>query len=81
MLAELAGLSEEQIQAWADAELDEDTADRMIENVIGRYSLPIGVATNFIIDGIMMSEIWWMLLRQYRSSDDWTNSGGRMRKS
>ena len=51
MLAELAGLSEEQVQAWADAELDEDVADRMIENVIGRYSLPIGVATNFIIDG------------------------------
>ena len=51
MLAELAGLSEEQVQSWADAELDEGTADRMIENVIGRYSLPIGVATNFIIDG------------------------------
>ena len=51
MLAELAGLSEEQVQAWANAELDEGTADRMIENVIGRYSLPIGVATNFIIDG------------------------------
>jgi len=51
MLAELAGLSDEQVQAWADAELDEGTADRMIENVIGRYSLPIGVATNFIIDG------------------------------
>ncbi len=50
MLAELAGLSDEQVQAWADAELDEGTADRMIENVIGRYSLPIGVATNFIID-------------------------------
>lgn len=49
-LAELAGLSEEQVKAWADAELDEGTADRMIENVIGRYSLPIGVATNFIID-------------------------------
>ena len=51
MLAELAGLSDEQVQAWADAELDEGTAVRMIENVIGRYSLPIGVATNFIIDG------------------------------
>ena len=50
-LAELAGLTDEQVKAWADAELDEDTADRMIENVIGRYSLPIGVATNFIIDG------------------------------
>ncbi len=51
MLAELAGLTDEQVQAWADAELDEGTADRMIENVIGRYSLPIGVATNFVIDG------------------------------
>ena len=50
-LAELAGLTDEQVKAWADAELDEGTADRMIENVIGRYSLPIGVATNFIIDG------------------------------
>jgi len=50
-LAELAGLTEEQTNAWADAELSEDTADRMIENVVGRYSLPIGVATNFIIDG------------------------------
>jgi hydroxymethylglutaryl-CoA reductase len=50
MLAEIAGLSDEQIAAWENAELDEGTADRMIENVIGRYSLPIGVATNFIID-------------------------------
>jgi len=49
-LAELANLTKEQVGAWANAELSEDTADRMIENVIGRYSLPIGVATNFIID-------------------------------
>ena len=52
--ARRTGLSDEQVQAWADAELDEGTADRMIENVIGRYSLPIGVATNFIIDGVTM---------------------------
>ncbi len=26
-------------------------ADRMIENVIGTMSLPVGVATNFILDG------------------------------
>ncbi len=49
-LAELAGLTDEHVQAWANAELDEGVADRMIENVIGRYSLPIGVATNFVID-------------------------------
>ena len=52
MLAELAGLTPEQIEAWsASGELSEDAADRMIENVVGTYSLPIGVATNFVIDG------------------------------
>ena len=52
LLAGIAGLSGEQLEAWANAgELDEDSADRMIENVVGTYSLPIGVATNFVIDG------------------------------
>jgi len=51
MLAELAGLTPEQVGAWsASGELSEEAADRMIENVVGTYSLPIGVATNFIID-------------------------------
>ena len=50
-IAEIGGLSEEHILALADSgELSEDAADRMIENVIGTYSLPIGVATNFVID-------------------------------
>ena len=44
----------------SDAELDdlcgnpglsEETANHMIENVIGRYSLPIGIARNFLING------------------------------
>ena len=52
LLAEIAELSDEQVEAWADSgELDEESADRMIENVVGTYSLPIGVATNFVIDG------------------------------
>ena len=51
MLAELASLTPEQVKAWSsDGELSEEAADRMIENVVGTYSLPIGVATNFIID-------------------------------
>ena len=33
------------------AGLDEETAGLMIENVIGLYSLPIGIARNFIING------------------------------
>ena len=52
LLAGIAGLTPEQVEAWgATGELDEGAADRMIENVVGTYSLPIGVATNFVIDG------------------------------
>jgi len=51
MVADLANLSEEQVAALAaNGELDDASADRMIENVIGTMSLPVGVATNFIID-------------------------------
>jgi hydroxymethylglutaryl-CoA reductase len=31
--------------------LDFDTANRMIENVIGEFQLPFGIATNFLING------------------------------
>ena len=51
LLAQIADLSEEQILAWSKTgELSESAADKMIENVVGTYSLPIGVATNFVID-------------------------------
>jgi len=50
--AQRAGLTEEQKEAWrTTAELSEGAADRIIENVVGTMSLPIGVATNFIVDG------------------------------
>jgi len=51
-VAQLSGLSPEEIDALAShGELSEVAADRMIENVIGTMSLPVGVATNFVIDG------------------------------
>ncbi len=51
MVADLADLSDEHIAALAaSGELDDASADHMIENVIGTMSLPVGVATNFIID-------------------------------
>ena len=50
-IADLAGLGEEHVAALAsNGELDDSAAHRMIENVIGTMSLPVGVATNFIID-------------------------------
>ena len=52
LVAKAAGLTDEHIDALAShGELDETAADRMIENVIGTMSLPVGVATNFVIDG------------------------------
>ena len=52
LVAKAADLNEEQVNALAThGELDETAADRMIENVIGTMSLPVGVATNFVIDG------------------------------
>ena len=50
-LAEAANLDQDHLKAWEAGTLDSDTADRMIENVVGTYALPIGVATNFVIDG------------------------------
>ena len=51
-VAELSNLSQDEISALSKTgELDELAADRMIENVIGTMSLPVGVATNFVIDG------------------------------
>ncbi len=50
-VAEFAGLSDEEVKAVFSKGLPLDVADRMIENVIGTFELPLGVATNFLIDG------------------------------
>ncbi|MDP6905811.1 MAG: hydroxymethylglutaryl-CoA reductase, degradative [Candidatus Thalassarchaeaceae archaeon] len=51
-VAELAGLDQDAIDSLAaTGELSEEAADRIIENVIGTMALPVGIATNFIIDG------------------------------
>ncbi len=46
-----ASLSEEEAQAIGGCGLGIEQADRMIENVIGTFELPLGIATNFLIDG------------------------------
>jgi hydroxymethylglutaryl-CoA reductase len=52
MLAEIASLSAEDIAALeSGGGLNFTTADTMVENVYTTMSLPVGVATNFIIDG------------------------------
>lgn len=49
-VAEFADLTEAE-QATLRECLDIETADRLIENVIGRFTLPLGVAVNFRVNG------------------------------
>lgn len=49
---EFASMSDEELKAFTEPEaLSLSMADHMIENVIGTFTLPIGVALNFIING------------------------------
>lgn len=50
-VAEFAGLTDEEQAVLSSADsLDDEKADHMIENVIGKYALPMGVAINFVIN-------------------------------
>jgi len=45
-----ANLSDEETKLFLSC-LDIETADRMIENVLGTFELPLGIAVNFLING------------------------------
>lgn len=49
-LAEYAGLQADDLSALRFS-LSAEQAEVMIENVVGRYTLPLGLATNFLING------------------------------
>lgn len=49
-LLEWAELSETEEKLLAGAGLTLDRADQMIENVVGLHALPLGIATNFLIN-------------------------------
>ena len=52
VLKEFADLSDEEVrQLEKYGALDFETANRMVENVVGAFSLPLGIATNFTING------------------------------
>ncbi|MFN2232372.1 MAG: hydroxymethylglutaryl-CoA reductase, degradative [Anaerolineae bacterium] len=51
LLAEWAGLSADERNLLSTGGLDVGLADRMVENVVGAYALPLGIATNFTING------------------------------
>jgi len=50
-LSEASGLTPENLSAWNEGGLSAESADHMIENVIGMHSLPLGIALNFQVNG------------------------------
>ena len=50
LIAEWAGLTPAEISVL-HAGLSVAQADKMIENVVGRYALPLGIGTNFLVNG------------------------------
>lgn len=53
IVEEAAGLPDGTLAPFAlDQGLDADGADQMVENAVGVLSIPVGVATNFVIDGV-----------------------------
>ena len=50
--AEFSGLTQEELRRLTEpGALGNEIADHIIENVIGTYQLPIGLAMNFLING------------------------------
>jgi len=50
-LAEAAGLDPSELSAFSGNALEPAQADHMVENAIGVFALPLGVALNFIVNG------------------------------
>ncbi len=51
-LKSFAGLTEEEVGLFGKSSvLGMDVADRMIENVIGTFELPVGLVTNMVVNG------------------------------
>ncbi|GAB4445327.1 MAG: hydroxymethylglutaryl-CoA reductase, degradative [Anaerolineales bacterium] len=44
-------LTPPELAAWTSGGLSAESADHMIENVVGLHSLPLGIALNFVVNG------------------------------
>jgi hydroxymethylglutaryl-CoA reductase len=52
LLQKLAGLTDEEVKVLGNTGgLPSDVANKMIENVVGGMTLPLGMATNFLVNG------------------------------
>lgn len=50
IIAEKRDLSDDEISALTDGGMTVELADRMVENLVGIYGMPMGIAANFLIN-------------------------------
>src|SRR5512136_1617484 len=51
IVKEFAGLTDDEAKALTGATVDASVPDRMVENAVGSFPLPLGIAMNFTING------------------------------
>jgi len=51
IVRDFGGLTQEEANALTGADFDASIPDRMVENAVGVFPLPLGIATNFTING------------------------------
>ncbi len=51
-LEQMGALTPEDAKLLKNGDMDFNLAEKFIENVIGYFQIPLGVATNFVIDGV-----------------------------
>ncbi len=52
IVKDFAGLTDDEALALTGASVDASIPDRMVENAVGYFPLPLGIATNFTINGL-----------------------------
>lgn len=74
-LLQNSNLKAEDLETWLpSAGLSFETADHMIENAVGLFSLPLGIAQNFIVNGkpvlvpmVVEEPSWWLRFHTWQS--------------
>ena len=51
LIASKRGITRDEVSTVVNQPLSFDKIDKMVENAIGSFSLPLGIATNFVING------------------------------
>lgn len=79
-LKDVANLTEQEVEILQAGKIELEAADRIIENVIGTIPIPIGIATNFVINGkkfwIPMATEQESIISDASKASEWTLSTG-----